>query len=265
VENTKLNGTPFISTTTEPSNFIFKDGKYKNVWIEEELTMFNFKSLGTFMISNHSFENINWINSFDESSTLISINSFNVENSTQGVISDINITNSTVSVMKMNSIFGAPTELKLFAISNIKYLDSSFPSFRSLITTFGIFGNINLSVSFTNLTFKNIDFKVGGEVIHIQHLIPSPVQILSSTFQNITAGRIKIKTNNKIIDGMKTEALFRNWEFLFIKSTVNSFFSVETDSIVKIISSNFNKFSSTNKISGIFNTKTNSLVNIFDS
>ena len=209
-KNVKLNSTPLFSVYTEPLKFILKDGKYNDIWIEEELTMFEFTRVGTFTISNHTFDNVNSIVSSDSSSKLININSLNTKNSTEAVISDIKITNSTISFLKINSISGSPTELKLMGISNIKYSDCSFPSFRSLITTFGIFGDINFELKLTNLIFKNINFEIGGELIHIQHLLPSPVQILSSIFQNVTAGRIKVKTFTRDINGIKTRVLFKD-------------------------------------------------------
>ena len=265
VANVILNSAPFVLVTTEPLQFILKDGKYQNIWIEQELSMFDFRNLGTFSISNQTFENVNSIVSSDSSSDLININSFNTQTTTQAVISDIYITKSTVSFSKINSISGLPTVLKFMDISNIEYFSCSFPSFRALFTTLGIFGDINLELKFTNLTFKDIIFEKGGEIIHIQHLLPSPVQILASTFENITAGRIKVNTFRRNISGIKTRTLFKDWKFLLINSPINSFISTESESIVEVMTSNFSKFSSINQISGIFNSLTNSIVSISDS
>ena len=208
--NVILNNAPFVSVNTEPLQFILKDGRYQNILVEKELTMFDFTNLGTFSISNQTFDNINPTVSSDGSSKLISINSFNTQSSTLAVISDIKVTKSTVSFLTINSISGSPSELKFMDIRNIKYFDCSFPSFRILLTTFGIFGDISFELKFTNLTFKDINFEKGGEVVHIQHLLPSPVQISSSTFENITAGRIKVKTFVRIIGNIKTRVMFKD-------------------------------------------------------
>lgn len=263
--NLILNNLPLITVETRPSYLSFKNCDYKNVVFEEESPLINFKNLNSFLIINHTFDNIQSMNPLKSSSSLIIINSLNTQDLVESNISDFFIRNSTMGFLKVESIQGSPTVQQIISVRNINYIESTFLNYQTIFSTKGFFENSNIRVVFSDLLVRDIIFEREGEIIDIQHQLPSAVEFTQSIFENITGGRVIVKTFTTAQTNYKTRVLFQDCKFDKIYSPLNSFFHSESQPIVEIRNSTFSNFTLTNQRAGIFTIIDKSIVSIYDS
>jgi len=264
-ENITLNSLPLFTIETRPSYFSFINGNYKNALIKEESALLEFKKMSSFSIKNHTFANINSLNPLDSIFSLIKIKSIDTQDLVESNIENFSITNSTAGFLRMESIQGNPILQKLISVRNISYTDSTFRNVQTLFLTKGFFGNSNIRVIFSELLIKNIIFESEGQIILSKHQLPSAVEFILSTFENITSGKVIVETLSTNIKEYQTRILFKDCIFQNINSPRSSFFNSGSQSIVEIRNTSFSNFTLDNQRPGIFTMVDKSSVSIYDS
>ena len=109
---------------------------------------------------------------------------------------------------------------------------------------FGIF--------FENLTFTNIEFMLGGNLIKYSHLLTNSFELINSSFSNITGGRINIESFTADTDGLTTKVLMSNIDADNINSEYGSFIVLKTGADLTIVDSEFTNMNSYEQGSVIF-------------
>ena len=107
-------------------------------------------------------------------------------------------------------------------------------------------------ISFENLTFTNIDFELGGNLIKYSHLLTNSFQLSNSSFSNITGGRINIESFTADTDGLTTKVLMSNIDADNINSEYGSFIVLNTGADLTIVDSQFTNMNSYEQGSVIF-------------
>lgn len=99
-----------------------------------------------------------------------------------------------------------------------------------LISFTSISTSDNYMITLVNLFFENIEFSLKGNLLNFNHLMAQPVQLIGSTFTNLTKGRIAInsfntnsnlKTSVKIIDSLASDIDMQFGSFIYIKTGAN--------------------------------------------
>ena len=121
-----------------------------------------------------------------------------------------------------------------------------------MITVDSLHSNNEITVVFDNLTFTNIDFELGGNLIKFSHLLLNSFQLTDSSFSNITGGRIHIESYTADIGELTTKVLMVNIHADTINSEYGSFIILKTGADLTIVDSEFTNMNSYEQGSVIF-------------
>ena len=121
-----------------------------------------------------------------------------------------------------------------------------------MITVNSLHSDGEITVVFDNLTFTNIQFELGGNLIKYSHLLPNPFQLTNSSFSNITGGSIHIESYTADIGELTTKVLMANIHADTINSEYGSFIILKTGADLTIVDSEFTNINSYEQGSAIF-------------
>ena len=109
----------------------------------------------------------------------------------------------------------------------------------AILSLKGIQYNIDVELSFTNLTFNNIQFLRKGFLMELNHQLPNNVTITNSVFENIENGYIWISTPDLGSTTITTEVNIINITANNIKEDETSFIFLENSGKLFISESKF--------------------------
>ena len=105
-------------------------------------------------------------------------------------IQDISVHDSTLPLMYIGTLAGVPTINNSITVSDIIVSDCLIPNDIDMIVIDNLQSEYEFSVAIDNLTFTNIHFELGGNLIKYSHLLTNSFQLSNSSFSNITETRI---------------------------------------------------------------------------
>lgn len=101
----------------------------------------------------------------------------------------------------------------------------------------------NYSIMLMNLLFENVEFELKGNLLNLNHLMAQPVQVIGSTFTNLTKGRININSFSTNTN-LSTSVSIINSVASDINMEFGSFIYLETGADLLVVNSNFTGISS---------------------
>ena len=112
--------------------------------------------------------------------------------------------------------------------------------FYNDLIVFGDMENqIDLNIIFTNITFSNLIFEQGGNMLYFQQQLKNPVSFQNTLFSNITGGSITIESANKQRLDLPTKVVFQNLTANLLNGVYYSFINVLTGGVLEIADSSF--------------------------
>ena len=142
-------------------------------------------------------------------------------------------------VFSLALLLNSPLSTKYFNISNILY-DSSIIQFYNDLIKFGNMENqIDLNIIFTNITFSNLIFEQGGNMLYFQQQLKNSISFQNIFFSNITGGSITIESANKQRLDLPTKVVFKNLTANLLNGVFYSFINVLTGGVLEIADSSF--------------------------
>ena len=201
----------------------------------------------------------------DDSSTFLDVSSINIESTSAMVISELNFINSTLSFSNIQNIMGSSTELKTLIINGISFTDTYFPNSRTLMSFEDIFTESNFTMQLSQIKFENIQFESTGILINFEHQLIHTVVTAGLTVNNVSSGVINVMTHNTNNEVARTMIQIVNGIFQDTNLPSQSLITASRGAFLGISSSNFSKFSTINEASGLFNCKTEAIIDISNS
>ena len=107
------------------------------------------------------------------------------------------------------------------------------------MNTIGISNNLEVILSFKNLTFENIEFDMKGLLFNLGHQLQNNLTISNSRFKNIKKGYIFIKSTNKQNTELTTNVALINSEFDNVEQSSVSLIEAEEGSQLFISNCSF--------------------------
>ena len=264
LKDSEISNSPLIFTPSSFGRMLITSIELQNMLIPTEGSVLRFDNWSSLLISNVTFENVTPLDESDVSASLIQIKYLDYEHMDIIAIQDATFSNSSISIVKIDSISAFSLSQRSIIFDHIHYYNSEILTARSILATDGFSGELNLDIWLSNLHFENITFMTGGYIIDWQHRLPNAVEIINSTFVNITRGGILVSgslfdhdypTKLKIVGTSSSD-----WYM-----PAYSFITTNQGAVVRIERSSFLRFSSLSFMSGIMNVMSSSQVFITDS
>ena len=149
-------------------------------------------SIKSIYFHNLDVTNIYWNKSNDIYSKFLLLSGINIEGDQNSTMENIVFTSSTVSFMMVGGIQNNSTVGYFFDIKNITLTDLTYSQSKALIQFNQFSYQVNLTFTFTNWMFSNIQFENSGKLFLLGGRMYTPVIISSSTFQNLSAATIQL-------------------------------------------------------------------------
>ena len=128
-----------------------------------------------------------------------------------------------MTLIKISSLLNTPPSSKTILFENIVFGDTFMASSLNLIDTEGISTSRDITFIFRNLTFSNIGYADGGNLMNLGHLLSTQVVIQDSTFNNLTSagivvggalGQQGLRSKVKIIDSKFSDYSSNSYSFI---------------------------------------------------
>ena len=172
-------------------------------------------SIKSIYFHNLDVTNIYWNKSNDIYSKFLLLSGINIEGDQNSTMENIIFTSSTVSFMMVGGIQNNSTVGYFFDIKNITLTDLTFSQSKALVQFNQFSYQVNLTFTFTNWMFSNIQFENSGKLFLLGGRMYTPVIISNSTFQNLSAATIQLNpqeiSDKTIIDMLNiSDSAFNN-------------------------------------------------------
>jgi hypothetical protein len=154
-------------------------------------------------------------------------------------ISNIDVEDSSVELLLIESIINAPASPVSLQITNISYHHSHFEYTKDLITFAALQTNEDIQVKIADVSFHNLVFERGGNLIKFQHQIKHPILMNNSIFRNITGGSVYIESLSKQDNSIATKIKFDIMTVHNINSEFSSFIQIYQGGDIEIHNSHF--------------------------
>ena len=238
VYSTNLIDRPLISIS-RACNFIASNLTFENLKMSTGGIIIKTGPVNGLQMRNVTFKGITGVTPNEVENYLIYITSIDTKSSNNYLIDNVKIYNSSSNLLSLNVLLNSPLSTKYFNISNILY-DSSIIQFYNDLIKFGNMENqIDLNIIFTNITFSNLIFKQGGNMLYFQQQLKNPVSFQNILFSNITGGSITILSANKQRLDLTTKVVFQNLTANLLNGVYYSFINVLTGGVLEIADSSF--------------------------
>ena len=234
VSNSNLHYAKSIYLLNQLNTLVLTNFKFLNISQNQGSSMIYSVGVQTLLFSNHTFTNIYSLDTADDSSTMLNIQSFDLAASSNSSISNIAITNSEISFLKFNGLKNIPSKPCYIMIQNMSFANSSFKSPKSLIDISNLENNVYLNIVLSFLRFDNISYTSKGNLLLLRQQIPIPLVVINSTFTNLISAGITIESSNKLNTVLTTNVIFQNNIFNGINDQTNSVIMVNEGGVVTI-------------------------------
>ena len=183
---------------------------FSNLTIDRESYLLEFLDLKVIEIKSAVLENVKVIDSQDDLSNILKIQTLNLNSDKDSFISGISIKNTTISLFKIDSVINSAGSPREFNIENISISDSNFEGSRSIITTKGIQTSDDFTMSISQLNINKISFPYNGHILEFDHLLQYPIVISDSNFNNLNHTNIVFNSVSSSNSEIKNSVEFRN-------------------------------------------------------
>ena len=190
-------------------------------------------------ISNITFTNITGVTPTNVVNTLFEITSIDVASKNPYLIESINIYNSSSRLLMLDKVINSPNSTKYLLINNILYTNGIIEYNTNLVILGDLETQVDFIISFTNITFSNLIFGRGGNMLYFQQQIKNSVLFNNILFYNITGGSITIESANLQNLTTPTKVTFTNLTANMLNGNYHSFINILTGGSLEINNSSF--------------------------
>ena len=215
-------------------NSIFKDLK-----VVSGGTLFSAGATNRFNFSNNTFTNITGVNPRDVSYSFIQVSSFDLSSTNSYIIENLQIFNWVNNFLMLKKVINQPSSKVYFTVNNVLYQNSTIPYFNDLAYFGNMENQVDFDIIFTNITFSNLNFEQGGNMLYFQQQLKIPISFQNTLFSNITGGSITIESANKLRLDLPTKVVFQNLTANLLNGAYYSLINILTGGVLEIADSSF--------------------------
>ena len=228
-----------------------KNSNFKDLKVVSGGKLISAGATNGFNFSNITFTNITGVNLSDVSYSFIQISSFDLSSTNSYFIENIQIFNWVNNLFMLEKIINQSSSQAYFTVKNVSYQNSTIPYSNNLVYFGNIESQVDFDITFTNITFSNLIFERGGNMLYFQQQLKNPISFQNIFFSNITGGSITIESANKQRLDLPTKVVFQNLTANLLNGVYYSFINVLTGGVLEIADSSF---------SNIFNAQSGAVV-----
>ena len=217
----------------------FQDISFSNIRYLQESYIIQIGSVQKLNIESLALTNVSSTSSVDFESAAIAVLQVDLSTDENIEISGVKYQNSSISLVSMPTFLNVPPSPKQINFRNMEFLDSYLVSQVSIIRTQGIVYNLDVTLTFDNLTFDGISFKSRGNLLNLDQQLPTNLTISNSRFRNISQGIINIESANKENNDLLTHVVLKNITADQIQENDASFLNVKQGGRLYISDSSF--------------------------
>ena len=189
--------------------------------------------------SDFSFNNLSSYNSDSSNNHMISIIAIDLAASFPSVIQDVSVQNSGIGLLQIQVFRNNYTENNMLAVQNVQISNCESQNKIDLITLTSLSTYDPYAIVFSNLIFENLNFQQGTNLISFSHLLSVPVQIINSTFRNISGAKISVESSTTEFANLYTPVQLQNLTGENIEAKFDSFIELSSGARLNILDSSF--------------------------
>ena len=265
ISNSKVNSQKMIFCNTFILNFILTNSIFKNITVTSGVSLINVDSSTIFKFDNVTFSEVHGNSSNSISSYWVLLTNFDLSGNRNSTITNIKISNSLIGFLFFNSISNSPPDTRLLLIKNVEYLNWNFLSKYDLIVFGGIVTSENFQIQLSNISFQNMSFYFGGNLIYFESQMVNQIVMSDSYATNVTGGSILIEAFNKNNLVLPASVRLINFTTNEINALYSSFILINEGGYLDILNSNFQNVMSYESGSVISAGYQKSTTNIYNS
>jgi hypothetical protein len=175
------------------------------------------------------------------------------------------IVNSDVKVLKLSTSSQSNSVEQLVTISDLRYTNWTFLNDGDLLVFSNIESESVFEITLKNLVFENLIFTNGGNLMHFQHQIDAPLNLLNVTVTNVYNAGMLIASFDKGNTDTITKVTARNIFATNIDGNYASFITMNEGSFLQIFDSEFSFISNLQAGAVINAAEQRTTVEIYDS
>ena len=228
------------------SNISVNNLSFLNVTISNKVSLLSLGATTQLAMNNLTFTQIYPLDSNEVSNMMINLEAISSKTDSNISLSNIKVSNSSVSFIKISNSLQSESINQHITIKQLEYSNCSFNSYDSLIATESVISSATFLMTFSELNFKNINFKLGGDLFLLKHQSNEDLVIRNSVFNNISFGGFKISSFYNTNSSNKTLVNVSNSTFNNIDAYFKSLFELKVGGELKINNSSISKVSNLN-------------------
>ena len=264
IYSTNLIDRPLIQNL-KACTFTVSNSVFKNLQMKTGNVIISAGPVDGIEIRNITFTNITGVTPSNVANTFIEIASIDVASNNPYLIESINIYNSSSRLLILDKVINSPTSTKYFMINNILYTNGVIEYNNDLVILGDLETQVDFIISFTNITFSNLIFERGGNMLYFQQQLKNSVLVNNILFYNITGGSITIESANLQNLTTPTKVTFTNLTANMLNGNYHSFINIFTGGSLEINNSSFSNIFNIQSGAVIYAGYTNSTTTIRNS
>lgn len=223
----------------------FLNSTFNSIYLDPTANLITSSSMYFADINSLIFTNITSNQESDFTNIMINFQSINVESGLNITLSDIEVESSQISVFKISRSVVSTSLDQYITIRNVLIKNCEYEFSMNLVEFGQIQPNGVFHITIDNITFQDITFIRGGNLILFKHQTKERLTIQNSSFQNIYYGSISVESYDQTENSESTKIELSNITAHNIDAMFLSFIQLYQGSDVLINSSNFTHISNT--------------------
>ena len=228
-----------VDAITSVDQVVISQLNFTNVVLEEDGTIISFNNIKTIQASGIYLNNLRANDLNDKETTLIKINTLDLNSTFDSSYSGIVYDNSSIYVFQFGSFINSPPSTKTIKLENSIFRNSQDLPEKALVTTNQISTNYDVEGHISNITFTNISFTSSGYLILFNQQLTTNMTLTNSVFENIENGYILITTPSTGDTTKFTRVNIDNITVDSVKETTHAFISLTEQGKTTVTNSNF--------------------------
>ena len=149
-------------------------------------------------------------------------------------LKNIYISNTEIGLFSLVNIIGSTTEPRLVTVKNFTYIDTNFSSQVSILDFSKIQTTQDFQIQLSQLSFSNLSFALGGDLINIQSQLSKGVVVQDLYISNTISGNIRVEAFNKSNTDLPAKLLVTNMTTNNVNLRYSSLFLLNEGATVEI-------------------------------
>ena len=170
---------------------------------------------------------------------MISIEAMDLNATYPSLMQNVLVSNSTTGFSNILTVTGNLSDNNLLSIQDIHITDWQVENKTDMIAVSTVTTYDPYAILFSNMTFNDIEFVLGGNLLNFEYLLGIPVKIVDSHFKNIVGGKINVKSFTTNITNLSENLAMSNINVDNVNAQFDSFITLQTGAVVSISDSSF--------------------------